>query len=583
MVALLLFAGACTDDPAADVAGPSQVPPLSLTSDPVDSLGYGLAIALSDERFRLQLLEDMRDSPFSRHALHVPSYLRGERGASLLAAIAEALGRDAVRYAETLSALPDIGLVLNPMAFRATWRGEADVVVVPVYEGAVSEGRIRAFRPGGAELTMDFYGEATFPALVLGEIGVEFGDDPEAVRSSAPRRAGSTISTNEEIYGLVDREMPGVGSCGGEGPQCADGQATYVAGTETCFGASSGDADYDTVLDSCEAALAYAAAPFLAFDFGERDYSREPYWAATVIPTGRIRIFYALSYHRDVGYDFSGFDAHYGDSEFITVDLTYHGSGVWSVYQLFLSAHYGAAPYSEWVLRTQFPPPVLVKDPARTLGMEVWVARDKHANYKSQSACNAGNYTFDYCGSDVITSYVEAFSNANLGQNQRRLIDCVQSRPYSPNFWWAYVGTECFWSGSRFKGWYDPAVVGGDDSSPYGPNLRDFLPAPYVPPAPTIQVGISGPLYVSSPGYQSFVANATGGNGSFTYSWEWRPNGGTWYSVSSQQTYQTYVAQQDNPGFDLRVTVTSGGDTAADTHHVFVEIGGGGGGCSPCE
>lgn len=69
--------------------------------------------------------------------------------------------------------------------------------------------------------------------------------------------------------------------------------------------------------------------------------------------------------------------------------------------------------------------------------------------------------------------------------------------------------------------------------------------------------------------------------GSYTYSWDFRDYLGSWFYVGSGQTYDTYVTQSDEPYFDLRVTVSSGGDQASDTHRVNVDIGGG---CNPfCE
>ena len=51
--------------------------------NPVDSVAYALALALSNDEVRATLLEDMRDSPFEDHALHLHSYLAGNRGPAL--------------------------------------------------------------------------------------------------------------------------------------------------------------------------------------------------------------------------------------------------------------------------------------------------------------------------------------------------------------------------------------------------------------------------------------------------------------------------------------------------------------------
>lgn len=121
----------------------------------------------------------------------------------------------------------------------------------------------------------------------------------------------------------------------------------------------------------------------------------------------------------------------------------------------------------------------------------------------------------------------------------------------------------------------DLGAAGRDDYFGYG--LVDAYSALSTPPA----VAIQGPSLVISAGTKSWSANASGGTGSDLYTWDFREAGGSWFEVSSQQSYQTYVNQSDAPYFDLRVTVTSGGESS-DTHRVNVNIGGGG--CPPfCE
>jgi len=94
-----------------------------------------------------------------------------------------------------------------------------------------------------------------------------------------------------------------------------------------------------------------------------------------------------------------------------------------------------------------------------------------------------------------------------------------------------------------------------------------------------ISVGIGGPNFIDSAGSYQWAANTSGGSGSNSYSWQYRPYGGAWYTVGSTQTYQDNISSLDNPYFDLKVTVTSGGDSATAERRITVQIGG----CNPCE
>jgi aqualysin 1 len=86
--------------------------------------------------------------------------------------------------------------------------------------------------------------------------------------------------------------------------------------------------------------------------------------------------------------------------------------------------------------------------------------------------------------------------------------------------------------------------------------------------APT--ANITGPTSITTAGTYTWQANAAGGNGSYTYNWQYRVQGtSTWTTVGSGSSYSRSVATSD-PAFELRVTVTSAGLTGSDTHLVSV-------------
>jgi subtilisin family serine protease len=85
-------------------------------------------------------------------------------------------------------------------------------------------------------------------------------------------------------------------------------------------------------------------------------------------------------------------------------------------------------------------------------------------------------------------------------------------------------------------------------------------------------VSIGGTSAINSAGTHTWYANASGGNGSYGYSWEYRTAGGAWSYAGSGSSYSRAVNAGD-PHFELRVTVTSAGLTGAPaTHSVAVNL-----------
>jgi subtilisin family serine protease len=88
--------------------------------------------------------------------------------------------------------------------------------------------------------------------------------------------------------------------------------------------------------------------------------------------------------------------------------------------------------------------------------------------------------------------------------------------------------------------------------------------------APT--ANITGPSTVLAAGTNTWYANAAGGNGTYTYQWQYRLQGAsTWTNVGTGSSYSRNVGQAAS-SFELKVTVTSGGLTGSDTHLVEVYI-----------
>ncbi len=92
----------------------------------------------------------------------------------------------------------------------------------------------------------------------------------------------------------------------------------------------------------------------------------------------------------------------------------------------------------------------------------------------------------------------------------------------------------------------------------------DGVPAPSNSAEP-IAVYISGPTTIIEPGTYMWQTYATGGDGTYTYVWERRPQGGsTWTYVASGSIY--YGAVQSEGAFELRATAYSGGLAGSQTY-----------------
>lgn len=276
-------------------------------------------------------------------------------------------------------------------------------------------------------------------------------------------------------------------------PDPAPSAPGYYAGGELtdqyCAGMVGGinDADLDLLSDDCESWLALRFAPSMKYDAAD-DVRRESYWAARPIKPGVVRVFYALAYYFDLGtipeaYTsctlFSGFNlvakcyGHHGDSEYVRLDLRYNASTKhWFLVQAKLSRH------EDYFLISGGPDgyPTLLSYPNKIGGYpEVFVARQKHANYPSRKACNDGGgapwplielFPYDDCSPNSQVFRPEVSPFRNLGSNARRLLDCVAST-YS--FYQSPIRKECMWSGTRFYGWQLDRTT---SASGYGGLLR---------------------------------------------------------------------------------------------------------------
>ncbi len=229
-----------------------------------------------------------------------------------------------------------------------------------------------------------------------------------------------------------------------------------------------GDSDGDGLNDRCEFDVAHAFAPVLKFDPGD-DTTRDEYYVVMPGSGSRIMIFYAFGYHRDHGYAF-GLGSHNGDSEFLVFETfpPTDNNDPWRLSRAYLSAHRG-----ETFAGNDVDSSVLVFGSTLQTGWEgrplIWVAKNKHANYVSQIACDSGAGTLDDCDNNTVTGWFWVYENGNLGQSDSRTYDragcAVPSRSISNE-------RECYWEwGHKFLGWQE---WDGKGSTSYHYLLSDF-------------------------------------------------------------------------------------------------------------
>jgi subtilisin family serine protease len=95
-----------------------------------------------------------------------------------------------------------------------------------------------------------------------------------------------------------------------------------------------------------------------------------------------------------------------------------------------------------------------------------------------------------------------------------------------------------------------------------------------IPTSPVPSVYITGPTYIYGGSSNTWTANPSGGNGTYTYQWQYSMSGSTWSNGATTKSYTRTVGLYATSLY-LRVTVTSNGASATSaTYYVEVEPSG---------
>ncbi|MEW5930096.1 MAG: hypothetical protein AB1941_21785 [Gemmatimonadota bacterium] len=455
---LLAASWGCSDEIAAPNTGSSSAAPRAVTTaqqQDAEVLARTIARSLDDPALRRRLLEDLRDSPNPQHALHLKSYLGGADGGLLLDAGAGRVERSRQELRALLRDLPEMELVVTRASDRASWTGSGDLAVFGTTESlaevAKKGGALHGYNPAGEPVRLGVFEAPSYVIVMLRPAEASFGADPEAVRAAVADRLRSTISRREVEFSLdpsaTDPECSAA-ACrrGGKSPgevtaMCLDDpsteeieceptepQPTPTAGKDMgfsygyCASPSGDDADQDGIRDGCEQSLALTFAPLLRISAGDQCPVREPYWAAALW-SGRpnaVKVMYLVAYHEDCPNTALwpvGNTGHKGDSEWIIVTMEAPSAtdpNRWTTYSVTTSAHYretsdatqttSAGSWPSWRAEYKVAP-------------VVFVALDKHANYKSWSDCENGAYGYDSCPGPTQDAVVEISEYGNIGNN----------------------------------------------------------------------------------------------------------------------------------------------------------------------
>lgn len=233
-----------------------------------------------------------------------------------------------------------------------------------------------------------------------------------------------------------------------------------------CAGLAGGikDMDTDLLADNCEEWLAIRFAPKLIYDRAD-DVRRESYWAAApAASAGFVRVFYALGYYFDLGTTiditqcklvtvgewFAECNGHHGDSEWIILDLKYNPSTKhWYLAGGRLSQHTGYGTLTPSA--KGYPTSVAYPDSTPGGYPQIFVARQKHANYPSRSACNSGGAGgADDCSSNNQSFRPDVLTHRNLGRYSHQLVNKVAS---TYPFYQDPIRHEWMWTAPKFFGW----------------------------------------------------------------------------------------------------------------------------------
>lgn len=193
MTAILATIGCAPETVSAPRQGPDLKHAVSAAreDETIERLGRSFALALQDTSLRMQLLQDLRDSPFPQHSIHLQSYLAGKRGFSISEATARVSRLSTREFVSALARLPALEISVSSKVDRISWTGSSDIHVVATgsdLRARLTRGTLVGYNVRGGSSSVSLGKKESFPIVSILPADNFFGADAETKRACSGKK-----------------------------------------------------------------------------------------------------------------------------------------------------------------------------------------------------------------------------------------------------------------------------------------------------------------------------------------------------------------------------------------------------------
>lgn len=170
---------------------------ISPKDDPLQSISFGVAAAMSSQNNRDAVFSSMRESKVSQHVVDLHAFLSSRAGAGVASAVAEELSLSRDVLLRIVSSLPALDFYIPARAMRQSWERDGDVVVVADLK--IDENSV-GYSPSGAMVTTETLENETLFFIE--------GASRRAIRTDRDPGDGSVIQGPDEFTRSFTRYAP---------------------------------------------------------------------------------------------------------------------------------------------------------------------------------------------------------------------------------------------------------------------------------------------------------------------------------------------------------------------------------------
>jgi hypothetical protein len=196
--AIVLLAGSfgCSDE-ALELTKPTSRSQVSAAADPsvtseraaLTTLTRAVALALANDAFRAEALQQMRSAPFKEHKLELRQYLNPGR----LARLSSASGKTASELASALQIVRALEFYMPIASQRESWTGDANILVASQLDDG---DEIVAFDLKGRQVALTEASPPSVPTLTIVGLETRFNEPVDPKKSqNINDRSGKAIGT----------------------------------------------------------------------------------------------------------------------------------------------------------------------------------------------------------------------------------------------------------------------------------------------------------------------------------------------------------------------------------------------------